>query len=299
MWGKDLNTESFFRKPICPHPGAAVLLLVLLRRMAKNKSHEGIATKKPETLLWSFLVFSMETLELSSSYNKSKTSSLEFLCAGLVIKGFSFCAWGSRWGGKWRSWTKSPRWEVTYYCREWCITGKPIPVSSTHWRCCNVTAKCLFGLTTCYKILYMVIVYCTSHWGSRKAIPASEGRTLPLGRMACLCERISALIGWISGEELVTLFIGTFICVLMGLALVQASFSVLWRYWSFFTSLHQKWCLRDVAHIWQVQLIWSGSLVCPFLPCGVAFHLQPRGFQRLHTNTCLFYVSELLGKRRK
>lgn len=32
----------------------------------------------------------METLESSSSYNKSKTFSLEFFCVGLVLKGFCF-----------------------------------------------------------------------------------------------------------------------------------------------------------------------------------------------------------------
>lgn len=36
----------------------------------------------------------METLKSSSSYNKSKTFSLGFFCAGLVFKGFCFYAWG-------------------------------------------------------------------------------------------------------------------------------------------------------------------------------------------------------------
>lgn len=36
----------------------------------------------------------METLKSSSSYNKGKTFSFEFVCAGLVFKVFCFCAWG-------------------------------------------------------------------------------------------------------------------------------------------------------------------------------------------------------------
>jgi len=53
-----------------------------------------VATRKPETFLWTFLVFKMETLKSSSSYNESKTFSLEFFCAGLVFKGFCFYGWG-------------------------------------------------------------------------------------------------------------------------------------------------------------------------------------------------------------
>lgn len=49
-------------------------------------------------------------------------------------------------------------------------------------------------------------------------------------------------------------------------------------------------CLASAGHV---------NLVCPFLSCCVAFHLQPRGFQRLHSNFCLLYVSELLGKGRR
>lgn len=108
-----------------------MLLWVLFCRVANNR-------KKPQTLLWSFLVFKMETLQSSPSSTKSKAFFLEFFSAGLVFKGF--CAWGCVQGEG-----ENDVVELNLIGKLRIIAGSHASsgntyVASTHWRCSNAAS---------------------------------------------------------------------------------------------------------------------------------------------------------------